>query len=258
MGTRCANLWNGGRLPTVLRRSADPDIWENRIRKGMPSPAFRIFQFFFLNHDALHLKPSNFHTAMTVPNDSLLSMNYFNYLSITGMHLQFTNSLCFYFFLPMDYGYPRSVDCWPFPSTIIKCTCFCGDWLKAWSYIVTSLNVTRHRTQLFLWCTALGCHWHLLRCHFLLQVRFPSHFSSDIKELLRNILQVDLTKRYGNLKNGVQDIKMHKWFANMDWIALYQKKVRLTFMIASWHFKWMQVRPKMCETIIAVACCVAW
>lgn len=57
------------------------------------------------------------------------------------------------------------------------------------------------------------------------QVRFPSHFSSDLKDLLRNLLQVDLTKRYGNLKNGVNDIKNHKWFATTDWIAIYQKKV---------------------------------
>ncbi|KAI3352918.1 hypothetical protein L3Q82_019498, partial [Scortum barcoo] len=56
------------------------------------------------------------------------------------------------------------------------------------------------------------------------KVRFPSHFSSDLKDLLRNLLQVDLTKRYGNLKNGVNDIKGHKWFATTDWIAIYQKK----------------------------------
>lgn len=60
-----------------------------------------------------------------------------------------------------------------------------------------------------------------------LQVRFPSHFSSDLKDLLRNLLQVDLTKRFGNLKNGVSDIKTHKWFATTDWIAIYQRKVWL-------------------------------
>lgn len=59
----------------------------------------------------------------------------------------------------------------------------------------------------------------------LLQVRFPSHFSSDLKDLLRNLLQVDLTKRFGNLKNGVNDIKNHKWFSTTDWIAIYEKKV---------------------------------
>ena len=57
------------------------------------------------------------------------------------------------------------------------------------------------------------------------KVRFPSHFSSELKELLRNLLQVDLTKRYGNLKNGVNDIKNHRWFSSTDWIAVYQKKV---------------------------------
>ncbi|XP_024115805.1 cAMP-dependent protein kinase catalytic subunit alpha isoform X3 [Oryzias melastigma] len=62
------------------------------------------------------------------------------------------------------------------------------------------------------------------------KVRFPSHFSSDLKDLLRNLLQVDLTKRYGNLKNGVNDIKGHKWFATTDWIAIYQKKVEAPFV----------------------------
>ena len=61
------------------------------------------------------------------------------------------------------------------------------------------------------------------------KVRFPSHFSAELKELLRNLLQVDLTKRYGNLKNGVNDIKNHRWFSSTDWIAIYQKKVRSCF-----------------------------
>ncbi|KAL2101615.1 hypothetical protein ACEWY4_003376 [Coilia grayii] len=62
------------------------------------------------------------------------------------------------------------------------------------------------------------------------KVRFPSHFSSDLKDLLRNLLQVDLTKRFGNLKNGVNDIKGHKWFATTDWIAIYQRKVEAPFI----------------------------
>lgn len=63
----------------------------------------------------------------------------------------------------------------------------------------------------------------------ILQVRFPSHFSSDLKDLLRNLLQVDLTKRFGNLKNGVNDIKNHKWFSTTDWIAIYERKVGVVF-----------------------------
>lgn len=56
-------------------------------------------------------------------------------------------------------------------------------------------------------------------------MRFPSHFTADLKDLLHNLLQVDLTKRYGNLKNGVGDIRGHKWFSSTDWIAIYQRKV---------------------------------
>ncbi|ESO92549.1 hypothetical protein LOTGIDRAFT_190501 [Lottia gigantea] len=62
------------------------------------------------------------------------------------------------------------------------------------------------------------------------KVRFPSHFSSDLKDLLRNLLQVDLTKRFGNLRNGVNDIKQHRWFNSTDWIAIYQRKVEAPFV----------------------------
>uniref|UniRef100_A0A452H5X8 cAMP-dependent protein kinase catalytic subunit alpha n=1 Tax=Gopherus agassizii TaxID=38772 RepID=A0A452H5X8_9SAUR len=55
------------------------------------------------------------------------------------------------------------------------------------------------------------------------KVRFPSHFSSDLKDLLRNLLQVDLTKCFGNLKNGVNNIKNHKWVS-------YQRKVEAPFV----------------------------
>ncbi|CAG0920948.1 unnamed protein product [Notodromas monacha] len=44
------------------------------------------------------------------------------------------------------------------------------------------------------------------------------------------ILTVDLTKRFGNLRMGVEDIKNHKWFAPTDWIAIYQKKVEAPFV----------------------------
>ncbi|XP_071449510.1 cAMP-dependent protein kinase catalytic subunit 1-like isoform X2 [Hetaerina americana] len=62
------------------------------------------------------------------------------------------------------------------------------------------------------------------------KMRFPSHFSSELKDLLRNLLQVDLTKRYGNLRNGVNDIKAHKWFQSTDWISVFEKKIVLVLI----------------------------
>lgn len=61
------------------------------------------------------------------------------------------------------------------------------------------------------------------------KVRFPSHFTADLREVLRNMLQVDLTKRFGNLKNGVKDIKESKWFSTVDWIQLYHEQVEAPF-----------------------------
>jgi len=61
-------------------------------------------------------------------------------------------------------------------------------------------------------------------------LRFPSHFSVNLKDLLKNLLQVDLTKRVGNLKNGVTDVKQHKWFQNIDWMAIYEKKIKAPYL----------------------------
>lgn len=55
--------------------------------------------------------------------------------------------------------------------------------------------------------------------------KFPTTFGNDLKDLLKNILQVDLTRRYGNLKNGSMDIKRHSWFKTIDWIQIYNQDV---------------------------------
>lgn len=58
------------------------------------------------------------------------------------------------------------------------------------------------------------------------QVVYPSQFSSFLIDLLAHLLQVDLTKRFGNLRRGVADIKTHAWFQTINWIAIFQRSVR--------------------------------
>ncbi|UJR22575.1 hypothetical protein I4U23_025622 [Adineta vaga] len=62
------------------------------------------------------------------------------------------------------------------------------------------------------------------------RVRFPNHFSVDLKDLLKNLLQVDLTRRFGNLKAGVKDIKEHRWYKDIDFIAIYEKAIPAPFI----------------------------
>lgn len=56
------------------------------------------------------------------------------------------------------------------------------------------------------------------------KVKYPPQLSDKVKDLLKNLLQVDLTKRYGNLKNGANDVKHHSWFSETDWLAIFEKK----------------------------------
>ncbi|CAD5110645.1 DgyrCDS28 [Dimorphilus gyrociliatus] len=57
------------------------------------------------------------------------------------------------------------------------------------------------------------------------KIKWPNDFSSDLKDLLRNLLQIDPTKRFGTLKNGVTDVKAHKWFSQFEWKKVYDKKI---------------------------------
>lgn len=58
----------------------------------------------------------------------------------------------------------------------------------------------------------------------------PRFFSADLKDLVSNVLQVDLSRRYGNLKNGVNDIKNHLWFESIDWLLLLNKKITPSYI----------------------------
>merc|ERR1712039_199822 len=61
------------------------------------------------------------------------------------------------------------------------------------------------------------------------KIVFPKMFDKNAKGLVKKLLTADLGKRYGNLKNGVDDIKHHKWFKNTNWGDLLEKKVPSPF-----------------------------
>ncbi|XP_055851564.1 cAMP-dependent protein kinase catalytic subunit 2-like [Episyrphus balteatus] len=60
--------------------------------------------------------------------------------------------------------------------------------------------------------------------------KMPSYFSKDLRDLVGNLLQVDLSKRFGNMMNGNKDIKRHNWFKSMDWCALYNQEVEAPYI----------------------------
>ncbi|EFA81817.1 cAMP-dependent protein kinase [Heterostelium album PN500] len=62
------------------------------------------------------------------------------------------------------------------------------------------------------------------------RITFPSHFDLDAKDLVKRLLTADRTRRLGALKDGAQDVKNHKWFADIDWNKLYNRKINGPFI----------------------------
>merc|ERR1719388_789595 len=58
------------------------------------------------------------------------------------------------------------------------------------------------------------------------KIYFPKLFDKNAKALVKKLLTADLGKRYGNLKNGVDDIKNAKWFASLSWDALLARQIQ--------------------------------
>lgn len=55
--------------------------------------------------------------------------------------------------------------------------------------------------------------------------KYPEGFDSKLKSLVKHLLRRDLSKRFGNMVGGVNDIKDHRFFQSLNWSALLEKKV---------------------------------
>lgn len=62
-----------------------------------------------------------------------------------------------------------------------------------------------------------------------LPLKFPNFFPDDVRDLLSKLIQRDLSKRLGNLQNGVQDVKDHPWFAEVIWSKLLNKSIETPY-----------------------------
>lgn len=57
------------------------------------------------------------------------------------------------------------------------------------------------------------------------KLAFPRFMDKNAKSLVKKLLVADLTKRYGCVKGGAQDIKSHKWFTGFDFEALLARQI---------------------------------
>ena len=59
------------------------------------------------------------------------------------------------------------------------------------------------------------------------RLKKPSHMTADAFDLCKKLLERDPKKRLGY--NGVEEIKSHKWFSDIDWKKLVSMKVKPPF-----------------------------
>ena len=57
-------------------------------------------------------------------------------------------------------------------------------------------------------------------------VFFEVIFIRKCKKLVKNLLVLDLTKRFGELKDGINDIKKHEFYEEVNWEELLDKKTK--------------------------------
>jgi len=60
--------------------------------------------------------------------------------------------------------------------------------------------------------------------------QYPNGFDSKCKSLVKHLLRRDLSKRYGNLKDGAKDLKDHRFFEEVDYNDLLGKKLKTPYV----------------------------
>eukprot|EP00922_Rhytidocystis_sp_ex-Travisia-forbesii_P059854 GHVS01088754.1.p1 GENE.GHVS01088754.1~~GHVS01088754.1.p1 ORF type:complete len:286 (-),score=17.74 GHVS01088754.1:260-997(-) len=61
------------------------------------------------------------------------------------------------------------------------------------------------------------------------KIVFPRFFDRNAKSLVKNLLTPDLSRRFGNLRNGPGDVKQHRWFTGFDWSRLLNRSLPVPF-----------------------------
>ncbi|XP_055535412.1 cAMP-dependent protein kinase catalytic subunit PRKX [Wyeomyia smithii] len=58
------------------------------------------------------------------------------------------------------------------------------------------------------------------------KIEWSRHIEPIAKDLIKKLLVLDRTKRLGNMKNGADDIKRHRWFKHLDWDIVIKRQLK--------------------------------
>jgi len=61
-------------------------------------------------------------------------------------------------------------------------------------------------------------------------IKFTSDFDEESKDLIKHLLEPNISQRYGNLRNGVDDIKNHDFFNGINLDKLLRQEIEAPFI----------------------------
>lgn len=56
------------------------------------------------------------------------------------------------------------------------------------------------------------------------KLEWSRHVDPVARDLIKKLLTADRTKRLGNMRNGADDVKRHRWYRNINWNDVYCKR----------------------------------
>jgi serine/threonine protein kinase len=62
------------------------------------------------------------------------------------------------------------------------------------------------------------------------RLKFPRDFDKNAKSLVKHLLAADVSKRYGCMKNGADDVKNHRWFDGLEWNKLMEQQIKAPYI----------------------------
>lgn len=62
------------------------------------------------------------------------------------------------------------------------------------------------------------------------RIEWPKHMDPIAKDLIKKLLIADRTKRLGNMRQGADDVKRHRWFKLVEWPLVIQFELKIIFL----------------------------
>lgn len=112
-----------------------------------------------------------------------------------------------------DYIAPEVVGTKPYNKSV--------DW---WSFGILIYEMLAGHTP-FYDSNAMKTYENILNA----KLRFPPFFNDDVKDLLMGLINRDLSQRLGNLQNGTEDVKNHRWFSEVVWEKLLTRNIETPY-----------------------------